>query len=154
MVFFTASDLKHVLTALVILALRKLYPPGSSKCFRHPGESYIDYMALLDSVHLQQQRSFEDELWRHFQRVLQSNGRCGVDGVCSCLSLDDLGIVFGDPVIVGLLMREIPDGPGLEDAAVCHRLLEAVRAECAARGSQQLDFRCLCSLILKQLKAL
>ena len=152
--FFTASDLKHVLTALGHPGIAETISTRFLQMFRHPGESYIDYMALLDSVHLQQQRSFEDELWRHFQRVLQSNGRCGVDGVCSCLSLDDLGIVFGDPVIVGLLMREIPDGPGLEDAAVCHRLLEAVRAECAARGLQQLDFRCLCSLILKQLKAL
>ena len=49
-------------------------------------------MALLDSVHLRQQRMFEDELWRHFQRVLQSSGRCDVDGICSCLFVKDLGI--------------------------------------------------------------
>ena len=152
--FFTASDLKHVLTALGHPSIAETISTRFLQTFRHPGESYIDYMALLDSVHLQQQRSFEDELWRHFQRVLQSNGRCGVDGVCSFLSLDDLGIVFGDPVIVGLLMREIPDSPALEDATVCHRLLEAVKAECTTRGSQQLDFRCLCSLILRQLKSL
>lgn len=152
--FFTASDLKHVLTAVGHPTIAEAISTRFLQTFRHPGESYIDYMALLDSVHLQQQRSFEDELWRHFQRVLQSSGRCGVDGVCSCLSLDDLGIVFGDPVIVGLLMREIPDSPGLEDATVCHRLLQALQAECNARGTRQLDFRCLCSLILRQLKTL
>ena len=152
--FFTASDLKHVLTAVGHPQIAEAISTRFLQTFRHPGESYIDYMALLDSVHLQQQRIFEDELWRHFQRVLQSSGRCGVEGVCSCLSMEDLGIVFGDPVIVGLLMREIPDRPGLEDATVCHRLLQALQAECATRGVRQLDFRCLCTLILQQLRAL
>mmetsp|Transcript_11996 Transcript_11996/g.28643 ORF Transcript_11996/g.28643 Transcript_11996/m.28643 type:complete len:466 (+) Transcript_11996:1-1398(+) len=152
--FFTASDLKHILSALGHPFIAESIASRFLQTFRHPGESYIDYMALLDSVHLRQQRMFEDELWRHFQRVLQSNGRCDVDAICSCLFVRDLGIVFGDPVIVGLLMGEIPDSPGLEDAGVCHRLQEGLTAECAKRGVTQLDFRTLCSVLLTQLQEL
>lgn len=150
--FFTASDLKHILSALGHPQIAEAISSRFLQTFRHPGESYIDYMALLDSVRLRQQRMFEDELWRHFQRVLQSSGRCDVDGICSSLFVKDLAIVFGDPVIVGLLMREIPDSPGLEDASVCHRLQVGLRSECALRGTSQLDFRTLCSVLLQQLR--
>ena len=93
--FFTASDLKHILSALGHPQIAESISSRFLQTFRHPGESYIDYMALLDSVHLRQQRMFEDELWRHFQRVLQSSGRCDVDSICSCLFVKDLGIVPG-----------------------------------------------------------
>ncbi|CAJ1361698.1 unnamed protein product [Effrenium voratum] len=150
--FFTASDLRHVLTALGFPEIAETISTRFLQTFRHPGESYIDYMALLDSIHLRQQRGFEDELWRHFQRVLRSNGR-DVDAAPAVL-LEDLGLVFGDPVVVGLLMREIPESPGLEDASVCHRLLVALRTECVSREVGELDFRLLCSLLLQHLKSL
>ena len=90
--FFTASDLKHILSALGHPQIAEAISSRFLQTFRHPGESYIDYMALLDSVRLRQQRMFEDELWRHFQRVLQSSGRCDVDGICSSLFVKDLAI--------------------------------------------------------------
>merc|ERR1712136_299332 len=46
------------------------------RSFRHPGESYIDYVALLDSIYLRQQQIFKQELWHHFQRVCQSIQSC------------------------------------------------------------------------------
>merc|ERR1712136_669042 len=76
------------------------------RSFRHPGESYIDYVALLDSIYLRQQQIFKQELWHHFQRVCQSTGRGAPTG---WLMLGEIGMLFSDPVIVGLLMREFPD---------------------------------------------
>eukprot|EP00930_Biecheleria_cincta_P035721 TRINITY_DN24551_c0_g1_i1.p1 TRINITY_DN24551_c0_g1~~TRINITY_DN24551_c0_g1_i1.p1 ORF type:complete len:678 (-),score=127.26 TRINITY_DN24551_c0_g1_i1:28-2061(-) len=150
--FFTASDLKHVMVALGHPQIGEAISVRFLQTFRHPGESYIDYMALLDSILLRQHRIFEDELWRHFQRVCQSNGRCGDDGASSSLSINDLGIVFSDPVIVGLLMQEIPESPGLEEASVCHRLQATLHAHCQARDLSRLDFRGLASLLLQQLR--
>merc|ERR1711953_358659 len=37
-----------------------------SRTLRQPGESYIDYSALLDSVRLRRERLLEEELWRSF----------------------------------------------------------------------------------------
>merc|ERR1712207_43839 len=73
--FFTASDLKNVLCALGHNSVSEAITARFLRAFRHPGESYIDYIAMLDSSHLRQQRIFEEALWFHFQRVCQSTGR-------------------------------------------------------------------------------
>eukprot|EP00931_Biecheleriopsis_adriatica_P082893 TRINITY_DN5638_c1_g1_i1.p1 TRINITY_DN5638_c1_g1~~TRINITY_DN5638_c1_g1_i1.p1 ORF type:complete len:659 (-),score=142.87 TRINITY_DN5638_c1_g1_i1:30-2006(-) len=145
--FFTASDLKHVLTVLGYMSVAETISERFLMTFRHPGESYIDYVSLLGSIQLRQQRIFQDELWRHFQRVCQSSGRCDADGVSSCLSVDDLGIVFGDPVIMSLLLREIPDGPALEESRVSSHFQEILQSHCKAQKKNELDFRDMSMLL-------
>jgi len=146
--FFTASDLKHVLAALGQGAISEAISERFLRTFRHPGESYIDYIALLDSIYLRQQRIFEEELWRNFQRVCQSAGR-GASENAGRLSVGELGMLFGDPVIMGLLMREIPESAGVEEAAVCQRLQNGIRQHCGDRGTTQIEFRSLSALLLK-----
>lgn len=150
--FFTASDLKHVLTALGHGNVAEAISDRFLKAFRHPGESYIDYVALLDSIYLRQQRLFEEELWRHFQRVCQSTGRGGQENV-GRISLGELGALFSDPLIMGLLMREIPESAGVEEAAVCQRLQNGIRQHCGERGTAHLEFRGLAALLLKLLRS-
>jgi len=144
--FFTASDLKHVLTALGQTSIADAITARFLRAFRHPGESYIDYVALLDSIHLRQQRIFEEELWQHFQRVCQSSGRGGPP-IVGCLSLAELGMLFSDPVIVGLLMREIPESAGVEEAAVCRKLQSSIQQHCSDNGTTQVEFRDLAALL-------
>merc|ERR1712217_451036 len=146
--FFTASDLKHVLSARGHGSVSEAITARFLRAFRHPGESYIDYMALLDSICLRQQRIFVAELWRNFQRICQCSGRSAGDE-CGWLSLGELGMLFSDPVIVGLLMREIPESLGVEEAAVCHRLQSGLRQHCNERRTMRLQFRSLTALLLR-----
>jgi len=149
--FFTASDLKHVLSALGHGCIADAITSRFLRAFRHPGESYIDYIAMLDSIHLRQQRIFEEALWFHFQRVCQSSGRGG--GTTGWLALDELGLLFSDPVIVGLLMREIPESVGAEEAAVCQQLQFSIRKQCAEDCTARVEFHDLSSILRKVARA-
>ena len=48
---------------------------------------------------------------------MKKRGNLGGGGTTGWLSLDELSLLFGDPVIVGLLMREIPESVGAEEAS-------------------------------------
>eukprot|EP00927_Polykrikos_kofoidii_P046678 TRINITY_DN40838_c0_g1_i1.p1 TRINITY_DN40838_c0_g1~~TRINITY_DN40838_c0_g1_i1.p1 ORF type:complete len:679 (+),score=102.52 TRINITY_DN40838_c0_g1_i1:65-2101(+) len=145
--FFTASDLKHVLTAVGHGDVGEAITVKFLRIFRHPGESYIDYMALLDSIYLRQQRIFEEKLWRHFGRVCQSS--CGGAEVEGWLSVGELSVILGDPVIVGLLTREITEQAGAEEATVCSWLESSIAEYCSACGTTQLEFHDLSALLLR-----
>lgn len=106
---------------------------------------------MLDSIFLRQQRVFEDDLWFHFQRVCQSSGM-GDENV-GWLALGDLGMFFGDPVVMSLLMREIPQSAGVEEAAVCNRLQSSIKQYCSDRGTSQLEFHALASLLLRLVRS-
>lgn len=149
--FFTASDLKHVLSALGHTCIADAITSRFLRAFRHPGESYIDYIAMLDSIHIRQQRIFEEALWFHFQRVCQSSNRGG--NTTGLLSLDELGMLFSDPVIVGLLMREIPESCGAEEAAVCQQLMSSIRKHCSDNCTMQVEFHDLSSLLRRVARA-
>lgn len=149
--FFTASDLKHVLSALGHGCISDAITSRFLRAFRHPGESYIDYIAMLDSIHLRQQRIFEEALWFHFQRICQSTGRGA--GTTGFLSLDELGMLFSDPVIVGLLMREIPESCGAEEATVSQQLQASIRTHCQENGTAQVEFHDLSSLLRRVARA-
>lgn len=149
--FFTASDLKHVLSALGHGSVSEAITARFLRAFRHPGESYIDYIAMLDSIFLRQQRIFEDELWFHFQRVCQSSGK-GDDSM-GWLSIGELNMFFSDPVIMGLLMREIPQSAGVEEASVGNRLQTSIRQHCAERGTSSLEFHTLATLLLRLVRS-
>jgi len=146
--FFTASDLKHVLSALGHGCVSEAISAKFLRTFRHPGESYIDYVALLDSIYLRQQRIFEEELWRHFQRVCHNSSR-GDAEIEGKLAVGELPILFRDPVIIGLLMHEIPETAGVEEATVGQRFQNGIRQHCAERGVQEIEFRSLAALLLK-----
>jgi hypothetical protein len=150
--FFTASDLKHVLAALGHGSVAEAISDRFLKAFRHPGESYIDYVALLDSIYLRQQRLFEEEFWQHFQRVCQSTGRGPQEGAGG-ISIGALGTLFGDPLVMGLLMREIPESAGMEEATVCQRLQTGIRHHCSSRGTAHLEFRGLAALLHKLVRS-
>merc|ERR1712039_687030 len=138
--FFTASDLKHVLAALGHGSIAEAISDRFLKAFRHPGESYIDFVALLDSIYLRQQRVFEEELWRHFQRVCHGPCRASAESA-GRLAVADLPMLFSDPVIMGILMHEIPESAGVEEAAVCQRVQSSIRQHCADRGATEIEFR-------------
>lgn len=146
--FFTASDLKHVLNALGHGMVAEAITARFLRAFRHPGESYIDYIAMLDSIYLRQQRIFEEELWRHFQRVCQSSCR-GSGEMDGWLAVAELGMLFSDPVIVGLLMHEIPESAGVEEAAVCQKLQSSIRQYSSERRASRLEIRVLAPMLLR-----
>jgi serine/threonine protein kinase len=149
--FFTASDLKHVLSALGHGCIADAITSRFLRAFRHPGESYIDYIAMLDSIHLRQQRIFEEALWFHFQRVCQSGNSRGQAQIQNgMIHLDELHMLFSDPIIVGLVMREIPESAGAEEATVSQQLQASVRKQCAENGNaSQIEFHDL-SLLLRR----
>merc|ERR1712129_12883 len=122
------------------------------KMFRHPGESYIDYVALLDSIYLRQQRIFEEEMWRHFQRICH-NSCCGPVETVGRIATAELQQVFSDPMVMALLMREIPQSSGTEEHVVSQRMQSSIRQHCAERGTQDIEFRSLAALLHKLLCA-
>jgi len=150
--FFTASDLQHVLSALGHGSISEAITAQFLRAFRHPGESYIDYVALLDSIYLRQQRVFEEELWRHLQRVCQSSTHAG-EAPAGWLQIGELTRLFSDPVIVGLLMREIPETAGIEEQAVCHKLQTSLQAYAQEHGTAQLEFHDLAAALVRILRA-
>jgi len=64
--FFTATDLRHVLEGLGHGEIAEAIGMCFSRTLRHPGESYIDYVALVDSIRVRRECLLEEELWRHF----------------------------------------------------------------------------------------
>eukprot|EP00927_Polykrikos_kofoidii_P009196 TRINITY_DN13818_c1_g1_i5.p1 TRINITY_DN13818_c1_g1~~TRINITY_DN13818_c1_g1_i5.p1 ORF type:complete len:666 (+),score=111.75 TRINITY_DN13818_c1_g1_i5:172-1998(+) len=64
--FFTATDLRQVLMKLGLSEIAEAIAMCFSRSLRHPGESYIDYSALVDSVRTRRERLLEEELWTVF----------------------------------------------------------------------------------------
>merc|ERR1712187_21518 len=65
--FFTATDLRQVLAGLGHAEIAEAIGMCFSRTLRHPGESYIDYVALVDSIRIRRERLLEEELWRCFR---------------------------------------------------------------------------------------
>lgn len=150
--FFTASDLKHVLNALGHSDVADAMSSRFLRTFRHPGESYIDYGAMLDAIYLQQQRRFEEELWQQFQRVYDCIGRGDSAETSGWLPIAEVGSLFRDPVIVGMLMREVPAGAGAE-AMVAQKLREAVQEHCCNQGTSEVEFHDLAMLLRRVIRS-
>eukprot|EP00929_Paragymnodinium_shiwhaense_P104508 TRINITY_DN6899_c0_g1_i1.p1 TRINITY_DN6899_c0_g1~~TRINITY_DN6899_c0_g1_i1.p1 ORF type:complete len:739 (-),score=209.25 TRINITY_DN6899_c0_g1_i1:217-2433(-) len=64
--FFTATDLRQVLIKLELSEIAEAISLCFSRTLRHPGESYIDYNALTESVRARRERLLEQELWTCF----------------------------------------------------------------------------------------
>jgi len=65
--FFTATDLRQVLAGLGHSEIAEAIGMCFSRTLRHPGESYIDYVALMDSIRVRRERLFEEEVWKCFR---------------------------------------------------------------------------------------
>lgn len=104
--FLTATDLRQILSALGHSEISEAIGMCFSRALRHPGESYIDYVALVESVKARRDRLLEEELWQHF---------CMFDPVgahSSSMQLISLGDFLQVPEVQQLLMRD-----GIEDLA-------------------------------------
>jgi len=150
--FFTASDLKSVLQDLGHKQISEAIMVRFLRAYRHPGESYIDYVAMLDSIYLRQQRIFAEELWRRFQTVHKGSGLGGdPDGF---VASGDLVKLLGDPVVQELLMKEIPECMGLDKGEVRQYLHTNLQKYCNERNSNKLDFHDLKTLLLKCIRSI
>lgn len=74
--FFTATDLRQVLAGLGHSEIAEAIGMCFSRTLRHPGESYIDYVALIDSIRVRRERLFEEEVWKCFD-TFTSTGNSG-----------------------------------------------------------------------------
>eukprot|EP00929_Paragymnodinium_shiwhaense_P007387 TRINITY_DN111288_c0_g1_i1.p1 TRINITY_DN111288_c0_g1~~TRINITY_DN111288_c0_g1_i1.p1 ORF type:complete len:838 (-),score=150.09 TRINITY_DN111288_c0_g1_i1:175-2634(-) len=151
--FFTATDLRQVLTAMGFSDISEAVTSRFIRTFRHPGESYIDYAALLDSVFLRRRRMFEDLLWQHFQRVCQQRG--GGTGENNggeaegWLAVSELGAVLDDPLVTDMLASEIAPALLPDQDTLRRWLLKNIQEYCAACGMSQLEFHDLAVLLLR-----
>mmetsp|Transcript_59332 Transcript_59332/g.109696 ORF Transcript_59332/g.109696 Transcript_59332/m.109696 type:complete len:724 (-) Transcript_59332:30-2201(-) len=155
--FFTASDLKHVLTAMHHGHVAEAITQKFLRTFRHPGESYIDYVALLDSVYLRQQRLFKDELWQHFLRVT----KCSVAPHAGCagfqpserLLASDFGAFLKDSAVTELVSKLVPSSVVRQPVAVeggLNDFLEnTLQEHCKDLRTSSLDFHEMSTVLLK-----
>merc|ERR1711871_1757970 len=67
--FFTATELQKLLKEQGHGEVADAMNAQFLRPHRHPGESYIDYSSLLDSVFLRQELLFEEALWRCWDRA-------------------------------------------------------------------------------------
>jgi len=163
--FFTASDLRQVLVRLGHADIAEAVAMCFSRSLRHPGESYIDYAALVDSVRARRERLLETELWTAFCSFADAdsqgsapNGSRAVVGakVHGRLPLHRLQAYLHVPCVRQALVRD-----GLEDVSpVTAALQSQVRLTVeealigtmgGAPGSPEVDFIEIASEVVRQL---
>lgn len=139
--FFTASDLKNVLSNMGHSPISEAISARFLRAFRHPGESYIDYVALLDSIHLRQTRMFEARLWSHTQRLSKASAG-EVREVCrpGWLVVSEMNALLDDPMVISLIMDEFPDHFRDDGSFVCRKLLQQLHDYCKDHGVSMLEF--------------
>jgi len=81
--FLTSADLRQVLQSCGHADIVEAIGSCFARFLRHPGESYLDYHALLDSVRLRRELLLEEEMWARitegqpmssFRKILQREG--------------------------------------------------------------------------------
>ncbi|CAE8737142.1 unnamed protein product, partial [Polarella glacialis] len=138
--FLTATDLRQVLHGLGHDEIAEAIGMCFSRALRHPGESYIDYSALLESVQLRHEYLLEEELWAQFREFDVASG-----SAAGKLPLPLLTSFLEAPEIQSLLKRE-----GSEDGAV----FSMRESGSPLRGSspQEADFIETVSVMLGQIR--
>jgi hypothetical protein len=93
--FLTATDLRQVLSNCGHQEVTDAISMLSSRHLRHPGESYLDYTALVAAVKARRERILEEELWQQFCAFMEmpavSHGSGRVDtttGLATGLDVD------------------------------------------------------------------
>lgn len=140
--FFTASDLRQVLVELAHNEIAEAVAMCFSRTLRHPGESYIDYVALIESVRARRERLLEEELWAslcEFSRL----GNQSDTAELGRMPLTQLDAFLQAPHVQRALGRE-----GIEDcsamAEAVHHAVRPSRGDCddlaPSAGVLEVDF--------------
>jgi len=146
--YVTPAGLRQVLASMQLVDVAEAIMSRFQTALLQPGESYLDYVAMMDSIHVRQQWLFNQELWRHFQRFVQSTP---VSLIATCseeqLGLSHLQHFLSDAVILMLLMRDVPPKAGIEQETVSAFLHDCVRRCCEENKMDAVEFRLLASLL-------
>lgn len=141
--FFTATDLKHVLSQMGHAEVSEAISARFLRAFRHPGESYIDYAAMLDSICLRREQLFEEEVWTHFQSA-QCQREAGV--IAGSLPVMEACVLLSEPAVLRLLIRALPEGTvDSGDLARCVQGL--VGQHCEQLRAAEVEFFALAALL-------
>lgn len=134
--FFTATDLKQALVRLGHSEVAEHIAVCFSRALRHPGESYIDYVTLAQSVRARQERLLEEDLWRSFLEFTEAANAVGgatseeteTSASTGHISLLHLSSFLQIPEVCGIMWDH-----GVEDiSAFAESVDHAVRSvECA-----------------------
>jgi len=108
--FFTTVELRRVLAECGYGDVADAIGSCFSRTLRQPGESYIDYNTVLDSVTVRRERLLEEELWRCYCEFSGAN-----DGSGDITSITD-GLLSVD--LVGEFLQTLSVQSALKRAAV------------------------------------
>mmetsp|Transcript_48005 Transcript_48005/g.112054 ORF Transcript_48005/g.112054 Transcript_48005/m.112054 type:complete len:695 (-) Transcript_48005:86-2170(-) len=148
--YVTPEGLRQVLISMQLVDVAEAIMLRFRTALQQPGESYLDYVAMLDSVHLRQQWLFNQELWRHFQRFTQSGNSTASFPPASgaeSISLKDLQRFLSDAMLLMLLMRDVPPKTGIEQETLAAYLYDSVRKSCKESDTDVMEFRLLASVL-------
>jgi len=145
--FFTATEFRHVLKESGHADIAIEIARSVVQAVRFPGESYIDYIAILDSARARRERLFEDELWRCLcefawsgdvvEPTVTVNGRLPVDKLTEFLQ--------GADVLRSLSRDGVEDCAALANDLLC----AAYNVDDDLDTPQQVDFAVLCEEALR-----
>lgn len=128
--FITASDLRQILMGLGHNEIADAIGMCFSRTLRHPGESYIDYTTLVESIRVRRERLLEENLWRQFSKfaIITAGGDPDVITDGHRLPLADLSRFVQEPEVQSLLKQA-----GVEDCMTLAKgmqLLVSVHPPC------------------------
>eukprot|EP00747_Dinoflagellata_sp_TGD_P180649 gnl/TRDRNA2_/TRDRNA2_33457_c0_seq1.p1 gnl/TRDRNA2_/TRDRNA2_33457_c0~~gnl/TRDRNA2_/TRDRNA2_33457_c0_seq1.p1 ORF type:complete len:709 (+),score=151.27 gnl/TRDRNA2_/TRDRNA2_33457_c0_seq1:40-2166(+) len=158
--FFTATELKQVLSVLGFDGIADAITARFLRAFRHPGESYIDYISLVDSIALRRERIFEEELWCSIQPLLKRAGYVDASSFSGWLPIHELDPFLSDPAVSALMAREVYKSSPLPSEEVtshakivCQKVQAYLHQYATDVGILQLEFRDLVAVVLRFLYA-
>jgi len=166
--FLTASDLRQVLSNCGHVDITDQISTLSSRHLRHPGESYLDYTAIVASVKARRERMLEEDLWQQFCAFTEVSAVGNVSASRSDhtttmgFSIGGDGSASGKPAESGRMplprlskflevanVRASLSYDGLEDIATIVRALSD--ASGSAIASSEVDFIEVVSEVIRQL---
>lgn len=139
--FFTATDLRQVLISAGLAEVAEAISTRFSRSLRHPGESYIDYHALVDSACLRRERHFEEEMWRVFQcfsRVGPDEGRIPLGKLAEFMASSEVRTLLGR-------------GGVNDEDSTAETTERAVRHRCETSGAEHAEFFEVSAVLLHEL---
>lgn len=155
--FVTATDLRQILMCFGHSELAEALGMCSTQMLRHPGESYVDYAALAESVRLRRERLFEEEFWRLFREFAGDGDDPAGASSTGQLPLAKLAGFLQEPSVQRLFEEGgAADGAALmEGVQACVGSGEGacVPASAAFASAAAVDFADLTAAVLRQLPA-
>eukprot|EP00931_Biecheleriopsis_adriatica_P011672 TRINITY_DN112751_c0_g1_i1.p1 TRINITY_DN112751_c0_g1~~TRINITY_DN112751_c0_g1_i1.p1 ORF type:complete len:621 (-),score=161.08 TRINITY_DN112751_c0_g1_i1:16-1842(-) len=99
--FLTSTDLRQVLHNSGHADVAEAIGTCFNRPLRHPGESYLDYTALLECTRFRREQLLEEEIWTLFRAFDVASG-----SGAGQLPASRLGAFLQAPAMSGLLVRE------------------------------------------------